>query len=80
MIGAYRATPVTTLKAEAGIEPIDLYLSARVAKAAAGLQQTGIAERIENACQVVRKGLRRPWQNRRVLYGQVVHPKPISSD
>ena len=78
--GAYRATPVTTLEAEAGIEPIDLYLSARVAKAAAGLQQTGMAEKIENACQAVRRGLRRREQNRRVLYGQVIHSKPIPSD
>ena len=35
--GAYRATLATTLEVEAGIEPIDLYLSARVARAAAGL-------------------------------------------
>jgi hypothetical protein len=50
VIGSYRATPVTTLEAEAGIEPIDLYLSARVATADARLRQTRIAEKIETAC------------------------------
>ena len=78
--GAYRATPITTLEAEAGIEPIDLHLSMRVAKAAARLHRTGIAEKIENACQAVRKGLRRQGQHRRVLYGQVIHPNPIPRD
>ena len=78
--GVYRATLVITLKAEAGIEPINLYLSARVARAVAGLQRTGIAEKIKSAYRVVRRGLRRRGQNRRVLYGQVIHPKPVPRD
>lgn len=50
MTGAYRATPVSTLEAEAYVPPLNLYLDSMVARATQRLEDSGMAVKIEGAC------------------------------
>jgi len=58
-IGAYKATPVRNVEAEAWCPPLDLYLTKWVAKAEQRLQRTGMTELLRTACEVVASRLRR---------------------
>lgn len=75
--GGYRATPVSTMEAEAHIRPLDLTLDSKVARATRRLHDTGMGRHIEEACNWVRTRLRRRGrarQKRRVTLPEIAHP------
>ena len=43
VLGAYRATPVRQLEVEAGVPPLDIYLSAKIAAKCRRLEDNGMA-------------------------------------
>ena len=51
--GAYRATPVHLLEAEAAVTPLDIYLNKRVADFEVRLERTGMGTLIRTACSRV---------------------------
>jgi Reverse transcriptase (RNA-dependent DNA polymerase)/Endonuclease-reverse transcriptase len=62
--GAYKATPIRHLETEAAIPPIDIYLNKRVAEFEARLDQSGMRQRIQGACEAVANRLRRQGRRR----------------
>ena len=56
--GAYRATPVRHLETEAGVLPLDLYLSKRLAVFEARLEASGKGQLIKDVCAGLRHALR----------------------
>ena len=75
--GAYRATPASTLEAEAYVPPLNLYLDSLVARATQRLEDSGMAAKIEGACQAARRNLRAHGQNQRRPCTQYIHPQPL---
>ena len=78
--GAYKATPLSTVEAEAYIPPLDLHLDSVVSRALKRMKESGMARQIEEACTVIRRKLRRRGQNRRIPLTAVAHPKPLPAD
>src|SRR3989440_8933199 len=78
--GAYKATPLSTVEAEAYIPPLDLHLDSVVSRALKRMKESGMARQIEAACTVIRRKLRRRGQNRRIPLTAVAHPKPLPAD
>ena len=77
MTGAYRATPVSTLEAEAYVPPLNLYLDSMVARATQRLEDSGMAVKIEGACREVCRHLRAHGQNQRRYFTHYIHPQPL---
>ena len=75
--GAYQATPASTLEAETYIPPLNLHLDSLVARTTQCLEDSGMAAKIEGACQAVRRNLRAHGQNQRRPYTQYIHPHPL---
>ena len=77
MTGAYQATPASTLEAEAHIPPLNLYLDSMVARATQCLEDSGMAAKIERACQEVRCYLQTRGQNQWRYFTEYIHPQPL---
>ena len=65
--GAYRATLVHLLEAEAAVPPLDIYLNKRVADFEARLERTGMGTLIRTACSRVAAKLRQRRRSSRPL-------------
>lgn len=75
--GAYRATPVSTLEAEAYILPLSLYLDALASRATQRLEDSGMARKVEGICREVRRHLYARGQNWRKPFTEYIHPQPL---
>ena len=78
--GAYKATPISTMEAEAYICPLDLYLDSKVAKAARRLEQTGTARQIEQACSSVRHILKGRQRRDKRPVSDTMYPAPVDKN
>jgi hypothetical protein len=79
--GGYRATPISTMEAEANMSRLDLALDSKVARAIKRLQETGMDKQIEEACSWVRTRLRKRGKARqkKVTLQEVAHPAKVTS-
>lgn len=57
--------------------PLNLYLDSMVARATQRLEDSGMAAKIERACQGVRRYLRARGQNCRKCFTEYIHPQPL---
>jgi hypothetical protein len=52
--GAFKATPIRQLETESYVPPLDLWLNGRIARFQAGIEHSGIAQKIRDACSTIR--------------------------
>jgi hypothetical protein len=70
VLGAYKATPVPHLELESFCPPLDLYFNKRLADFEMRIQDSGMKEKIQQACTIIARKLR----NRR---GRPRQPSPV---
>jgi hypothetical protein len=80
VVGAYKATPISTLEAETFVAPLDLHLDAQVARSIERMKASGLAREVEHACTSIRRQLLRRGQNTRRPVEQLVHPKLLAAN
>ncbi len=73
--GAYRATPIHNLEAEAGVPQLDIYLNERLVTFIRQLEATGKAELIRTSSAAVASWLRR--RKHRPKQALTPHPEGI---
>ena len=77
MTGAYQAAPESTLEVEAHVPLLNLYLDSMVARATQCLEDSGMAAKIEWACQGAHHYLWTRGQNQRRYFTKYIHPQPL---
>src|SRR5579862_5630441 len=54
VLGAFKATPIRQLETESYVPPLDLWLNGRIARFQARMEQSGIAQKVRDACSTIR--------------------------
>jgi hypothetical protein len=54
VLGAFKATPIRQLETESYVPPLDLWLNGRLARFQARMEYSGIAQKVRDACSVIR--------------------------
>ena len=77
--GAYQAAPASILEVETHVPPLNLYLDFMVARTTQHLEDSGMAAKIEKACQEVCCYLQTHDQNQQRYFTEYIHPWPLLS-
>ena len=54
VLGAFKATPIRQLETESYVPPLDLWLNGRITRFQARMEQSGIAQKVRDACSTIR--------------------------